>query len=81
MSFLTRTQPILRQSVTISRQAPRLFSTTLVQKKTATETAKDALKSVDRTVSDTIVKGIDKGSKYIDEFELVYRILTRYSRS
>lgn len=64
MSFLTRTQPILRQSVTISRQAPRLFSTTLIQKKTATEAAKDTLKSVDRTVSDTIVKGIDKGSKY-----------------
>lgn len=42
----------------------RLFSTTPAFRKGPVETAKDAAKSVDRTVSDTIVKGIEKGGKH-----------------
>ena len=59
MSFLTRAQPILR-SATIARTAPRLFSTAVVYRDNA---VKDAAKSVDRAVSDTLVKGIDKGGQ------------------
>jgi len=44
----------------IARQA-RLFSTTPFVRKSATETVKDAAKSVDRTISDAAVKGIEKG--------------------
>lgn len=60
MSFLSRSQPLFRQ-VAIARPSPRLFSTAVVYQKSATESAKDGLKSVDRAVSDTIVAGIDKG--------------------
>lgn len=62
MSFLTRATPILRQAA-IVRSSPRLFSTTIVYQKGPVEQGKDALKAVDRTVSDTIVAGIDKGGK------------------
>lgn len=62
MSFLSRLQPIARQSA-ITKQAPRLFTTTATQRKGPIEAGKDVLKSVDRTISDAAVKGIDKGSK------------------
>jgi hypothetical protein len=58
MSFLTRTQPILRTAIT--KQTPRLFSTAVVYRNNP---VKDAAKTVDRTVSDQLVKGIDKGGK------------------
>ena len=59
MSFLTRAQPMLR-SATITRTAPRLFSTAVIYRDNA---VKDTAKSVDRKVSDTLVKGIDKGGR------------------
>ena len=45
---------------TIIRNA-RLFSTNARLQKSATETIKDAAKTIDRTVSDAAVKGIEKG--------------------
>lgn len=42
-------------------QAPRQFSTTIAAQKTATETVKDTLKTVDRKVSDKLVDGINTG--------------------
>ncbi len=39
----------------------RLFSTSPAFRKSPVETAADAVKSVDRAVSDTLVKGIEKG--------------------
>jgi hypothetical protein len=44
----------------IARQA-RLFSTSPIARKSPVETVKDAAKAVDRTVSDNLVKGIEKG--------------------
>lgn len=55
MSFLQRTTPLLR--TTLRQQTTRCFSTTLAQN----NAIKDAAKKVDRTVSDQLVKGIDKG--------------------
>lgn len=62
MSFLTKSTPLLRQAA-VFRPAPRLFTTTVICQKGPVDVAKDGLKAVDRTVSDTIVAGIDKGSK------------------
>ena len=39
----------------------RLFSTTPIARKGPVETVKDAVKAVDRTVSDAAVKGIETG--------------------
>jgi hypothetical protein len=63
MSFLYKTTPLLRTAVrsSVTRSSPRLFSTAVVQRKSATDTVKDGLKSVDRAVSDVAVAGIDKG--------------------
>jgi hypothetical protein len=61
MSFLYRSNIALRSAA--ARPSPRLFSTAAVYQKSATETVKDGLKAVDRTVSDVAVKGIDAGSK------------------
>ena len=58
MSFLFRTSPAFRV-----RPATRLFSTTLRQYKSPVDTVKDAAKTVDRTVSDAAVKGIEVGRK------------------
>ena len=63
MSFLTRSTPILRQAA-FARQSTRLFTTTIVCQKGPIEAGKDALKGVDRAVSDTLVAGIDKGGKF-----------------
>lgn len=68
MSFLI--ENIYRQTPRVSRvvaprvltgQAPRAFSTSLVRNRTATETVKEGLKSVDRAVSHKIVDGIEAG--------------------
>lgn len=63
MSFLTRTSPLARRVAVSTRFAPRAFSTTYVQRKSATETVKDAAKSVDRAISDKLVDGIEAGGK------------------
>lgn len=61
MSFLT--ENIVRQMAAVPRvmaiNVPRTFSTSIVMRKTATETVKDGLKTVDRKVSDKLVDGID----------------------
>lgn len=58
MSFLYRSTPLLRTSLTT--QPIRCLSTTVRLQ----NTIKDAAKKVDRTVSDQLVKGIDKGSTF-----------------
>jgi hypothetical protein len=59
MSFLYRSTPALRTStISLTSQSTRLFTTSLAQR----NVVKDAAKKVDRTVSDQLVKGIDKGS-------------------
>lgn len=67
MSFLTRAQPLARTALRTQSQVPRLFSTAVVYHKSPTESVKDGLKAVDRTVSDTIVAGIDKGGKFMPD--------------
>ncbi|KIW28733.1 uncharacterized protein PV07_08371 [Cladophialophora immunda] len=69
MSFLYQTTPVLRTAVrsSIVRSSPRLFSTTVIQQKSATESVKDGLKTVDRAVSDVAVAGIDKGVELKDK--------------
>jgi hypothetical protein len=62
MSFLYRTQPALR---TLARPSSRLFTSTAIQNKSATEAVKDTAKTVDRKVSDAAVSGIEKGRKNI----------------
>jgi hypothetical protein len=63
MSFLTsRTLSIARSGALSS--ATRGFATTALRQKTATETVKDTLKTVDRTVSEKIVDGIELGGGY-----------------
>lgn len=61
MSFLTRTLP--RASRTFAAPAPRAFSTSFVTRKSATETVKDAAKTVDRAVADKLVDGIEASQK------------------
>lgn len=58
MTFL-RTIP--RKALPLTRT--RLFTTTSPAQKSATEAAKDTLKTVDRTISNAAVKGIEKGGK------------------
>jgi hypothetical protein len=60
MSFLTRTQPMLRTRG-FAAIAPRAFSTSFVVRKSATEAVKDTVKTVDRAVSNKIVDGIEVG--------------------
>ena len=50
---------------TLARNA-RLFSTNARLQKSAIDTAKDGLKSIDRTVSDTLIKGIDSSGMFLD---------------
>jgi len=59
MSFLTRTA---LRSIRVGVVAPRLFSTTVVAQKSATEAVKDTIKGVDRAVSDKLVDGIEVGT-------------------
>ena len=44
----------------------RLFSTSVRLRKDPITTAKDAVKQVDRTVSQGAVKGIEKGGKFLN---------------
>jgi len=69
MSFLSKTTPLLRTTIRSStlRSSPRLFSTSIVQQKSAADSVKDGLKSVDRAVSDVAVAGIDKGVELKDK--------------
>jgi hypothetical protein len=69
MSFLSeatfRRVATLQLPRTLASSAPRAaFSTSIQLNKTATETAKDALKTVDRAVSDKLVDGINVASKF-----------------
>ncbi|KAF8860629.1 hypothetical protein BDZ45DRAFT_672356 [Acephala macrosclerotiorum] len=58
MSFLLRTLP--RQSTrVVFSPVPRAFSTSIAQRKSATDTVKDTVKTVDRKVSDKLVDGIE----------------------
>jgi hypothetical protein len=41
----------------------RLFSSSVRVQKSTVDAAKDTLKTADRAVSDTLVKGIEKGGK------------------
>lgn len=68
MSFLIET--VGRRMATLPRVvpraaaiAPRQFTTTTPAHKSATETVKDGLKTVDRKVSDKLVDGINLGCK------------------
>lgn len=56
-SLLLRTLP--RQTVSLT--ARRAFATSPSAQKSAVDSAKEALKSADRTVSDAAVSGIEKG--------------------
>lgn len=44
--------------------APRTFTTSFAAQKSATETVKDGLKTVDRKVSDKLVDGINAGGMF-----------------
>ncbi|EMR69762.1 hypothetical protein MGN70_009204 [Eutypa lata] len=48
-------------------QAPRQFSTSIAAQKSATESVKDGLKTVDRKVSDKLVDGINAGAAATDK--------------
>lgn len=70
MSFLIETisrrmavAPISRVAVA-SASRTRTFTTSIAARKSATETVKDGLKTVDRAVSDKIVDGIDAGGTF-----------------
>ncbi|EXJ59557.1 hypothetical protein A1O7_03703 [Cladophialophora yegresii CBS 114405] len=79
MSFLYKATPILRTTVRTStlRSSPRLLSTTVSQQKSATDSVKDGLKSVDRAVSDVAVAGIDKGVELKDKASEVVGMETK----
>ena len=62
MSFIYRASST---AFRVARVAPRAtFSTSVRTQKTAIDTAKDALKDVDRTIANAAVKGIEKGGKF-----------------
>jgi hypothetical protein len=62
MSFLTRAA--LRSTRVALAPAPRAFSTSFAAQKSATESVKDGVKTVDRAVSDKLVDGIELGRMY-----------------
>ena len=75
MSFLIETvsrrmavAPIYRVAVA---SAPRTFTTSIAARKSATETVKDGLKTVDRAVSDKIVDGIDAGGTFCPSYPVL----------
>lgn len=61
MSFLTKTSGLYRTAAISATRLPttyysqRHFTSTSIAQKTATDSVKDGLKKVDRTVSDNIV--------------------------
>ena len=60
---ITTTSTAIMYRQTMLRQA-RLFSTSVRVRKSAVDQAKEALSSVDKSVAQTIVKGIEKGGTY-----------------
>lgn len=66
MSFLS--EKFLRLAVPASRlaaTAPRAFTTSVAARKSAADSVKDGLKSVDRTVSDNVVlPGLDAAGTF-----------------
>merc|ERR1712098_692534 len=78
MSFLYRSTPLLRTSATtLTSQSTRCFSTSLAQR----NVVKDAAKKVDRTVSDQLVKGIDKGIEAKDAVAEVAGVDTQKAKA
>ncbi|PHH62903.1 hypothetical protein CDD81_6621 [Ophiocordyceps australis] len=72
MSFITKklVGAAIPASRAFSVQAPRAFGTSAVLSKSATETVKDGLKTVDRTVSDNVVlPGLDAAAKAKEKVE------------
>ncbi|PHH77687.1 hypothetical protein CDD82_3398 [Ophiocordyceps australis] len=72
MSFITKKiiGAAIPASRTVSVQAPRAFGTCAVLSKSATESVKDGLKSVDRAVSDNVVlPGLDAAAKAKEKVE------------
>lgn len=61
MSFLLRTLPRHTAGLAISRRA---FATSPSAQKTVIDSAKDAVKSADKNVSQAAVSGIEKGGTY-----------------
>ena len=59
MSFLTRTSTTTLRTLRFTPRAA--FSTSVRIQKSVLDPVKDAAKTVDRTVSDAAVKGIEKG--------------------
>ncbi|KAL2881488.1 hypothetical protein SGCOL_003054 [Colletotrichum sp. CLE4] len=49
--------------------APRTFTTSFAAQKSATETVKDGLKTVDRKVSDKLVDGINASANVAEKFK------------
>ncbi|KAL8949635.1 MAG: hypothetical protein Q9183_007587 [Haloplaca sp. 2 TL-2023] len=70
---------IPRKALPLARS--RLFSTSPLARKSAVDQAKDTVKSVDQTISNAAVKGIEKGGQalgvfvcaFADEFETAER--------
>lgn len=66
MSFFARTQPIIlikQATRTTTPYAARTFTASATHQKGVVDTAKDALKAVDRRVSDKLVDGIEVTGK------------------
>ncbi|EKD12375.1 uncharacterized protein L3040_003619 [Drepanopeziza brunnea f. sp. 'multigermtubi'] len=61
MSFLMRTSVRSAASARSVASRPAFFSTSLAARKSAAETVKDSVKTVDRKVSDVLVGGIEAG--------------------
>lgn len=73
MSFLA--ERAVRSAVpmcrTIMVQAPRAFSTSVAMRKNPTETVKDGLKTVDRTVTDNVVlPGLEAAGTFFFFFDV-----------
>lgn len=67
MSFLieasVRRMATIPRTLAVSSVSRASFTTTVQLHKSATETVKDSVKSVDRAVSDKLVDGIDLGGE------------------
>lgn len=71
MSFVTRQTALAARrlatttrTTTATTQAAASFSSAAARQKSAVDSAKETLKTVDRKVSDKLVDGIDIGSAY-----------------
>lgn len=70
MSFALRSATRALPRAAAVNTTTRAFSSTVVYQKTATQTVKDGVKSVDQAVSSKIVDGIDAAGKKQD-FSLI----------